>query len=542
MAQTAAHFQGDERDVVFLSLVDAPSEKSGPLRMVQTDTMKQRFNVAASRARNQMWVVHSLRPEVDLKVGDLRRQLIEYATHYRTWQAEVQRLTPRTDSVFEVRVLRQLVEQGYRVHPQWPVGAYRIDLVVEGTRGRVAIECDGEKFHGPDQLQADLERQEVLERLGWRFIRIRGSQYFRDPGGTMRRVVQRLQDLDIDPAGQATGFNAPGDDEAELLRQLLSEAATLRESWRQAGEEVSPAPSPPELPTPTPQPSSAPAPVPQSPPPSRSPPSPTSSSAQRTAPARSESRQNVIDFSPRARPPMSTVPSRTPAGPVAAPQRRELEELLEAAPDGTYNLLCALDEIPRGKKDLLGRAGIRPDQWSVCIRFLVSNGIAIKQGERRGTRYVYAPDGSPLPPRQPSTGSKSPTPPVPKRAHLPQALLATTPARVRNDPVLKALLQIAPDLATVRCPRCTQATQLFIGKKGPFYKCDNSEGRHSTPVVAEHLPPLIQALQLTCASCNTVYESAQSYYGNYLRCPNPQCSNKENWRDARNRLRLREQS
>ena len=37
------------------------------------------FNVAASRARDQLWVVHSMRPERDLKHGDLRLKLINHA-------------------------------------------------------------------------------------------------------------------------------------------------------------------------------------------------------------------------------------------------------------------------------------------------------------------------------------------------------------------------------------------------------------------------------------------------------------------------------
>src|SRR5262249_35651609 len=40
----AAHFQGDERDVMFLSVVDGP-EENGPLRMRQEDLFKKRFNV-----------------------------------------------------------------------------------------------------------------------------------------------------------------------------------------------------------------------------------------------------------------------------------------------------------------------------------------------------------------------------------------------------------------------------------------------------------------------------------------------------------------
>ena len=71
----AAQFQGDERDVMFLSLVDAPQDV--PLALREQPLFKKRFNVAASRARDQMWVVHSLQPDVDLKQKDLRRRLIE---------------------------------------------------------------------------------------------------------------------------------------------------------------------------------------------------------------------------------------------------------------------------------------------------------------------------------------------------------------------------------------------------------------------------------------------------------------------------------
>jgi superfamily I DNA and/or RNA helicase len=56
-----AHFQGDERDIMFLSIVDTCNDGVLPLR--EEERFKQRFNVAASRARDQMWVVHSLNPE-----------------------------------------------------------------------------------------------------------------------------------------------------------------------------------------------------------------------------------------------------------------------------------------------------------------------------------------------------------------------------------------------------------------------------------------------------------------------------------------------
>ena len=68
----AAQFQGDERDVVFLSMVDGPPEDGKlPYRDAgPKDLYKKRYNVAVSRARNQLWLVHSLDPDAHLKAGD----------------------------------------------------------------------------------------------------------------------------------------------------------------------------------------------------------------------------------------------------------------------------------------------------------------------------------------------------------------------------------------------------------------------------------------------------------------------------------------
>ena len=65
----AAQFQGDERDVVFLSMVDGPPH-DGKLSFRDAgpkDLYKKRYNVAVSRARNQLWVVHSLDPDGHLR-------------------------------------------------------------------------------------------------------------------------------------------------------------------------------------------------------------------------------------------------------------------------------------------------------------------------------------------------------------------------------------------------------------------------------------------------------------------------------------------
>ena len=44
-----------------------------------------------------------------------------------------------------------------------------------------------------------MQRQAILERIGWRFIRIRGSQFFKNPDETMQNVITQLNDLKIYP-------------------------------------------------------------------------------------------------------------------------------------------------------------------------------------------------------------------------------------------------------------------------------------------------------------------------------------------------------
>ena len=55
-------FQGDERNVIFLSMVAAPGEHR--IGVLANEAARQRFNVAVSRAQDQLWLFHTA--EVDL--------------------------------------------------------------------------------------------------------------------------------------------------------------------------------------------------------------------------------------------------------------------------------------------------------------------------------------------------------------------------------------------------------------------------------------------------------------------------------------------
>lgn len=203
-------FQGDERDVIFLSLVDAPSEE--PIRSITNNLdMQRRYNVAASRARDQLWLFHSMTLN-DLRPGSYQYRLLEYCQNPSVQSREdaisAIELSARErdahppepfDSWFEVDVFIKIQGQGFRVLPQYEVAFYRIDLVVEGLNGRLAVECDGDKWHGPEKYEDDMARQRDLERCGWSFWRVRGSEYYRDPDAALAGLWDVLQKLNITP-------------------------------------------------------------------------------------------------------------------------------------------------------------------------------------------------------------------------------------------------------------------------------------------------------------------------------------------------------
>jgi very-short-patch-repair endonuclease len=226
----AAQFQGDERDVMVLSIVDGPKDES-PLALRQAganDMFKKRYNVAASRARDQMWVVHSLDSKADLKPGDLRRRLIEHSVDPASALRTLEEGAARPGSDFERRVAAELSARGYRVAPQWKVGKYRIDLVVLGAKSRLAIECDGDRYLPLEKIPEAMARQAVLERLGWKFERIRGSEFLVDPERALAPVLARLASLEIAPGRRGAYEGASGRVLVEEITHLAQEIrATL---------------------------------------------------------------------------------------------------------------------------------------------------------------------------------------------------------------------------------------------------------------------------------------------------------------------------
>lgn len=226
-----SYFQGDERDVIFISLVDS-SKSDGKTLAVRREGYNEmyakRYNVAASRAKDQMWVVHSLDPENDLKSDDIRLKLIRHAADPESTAKALYRHTPSELSPMEAAVSQKLSEMGYRITARQMVGNYTVALTCEGENGRVAIETDGDGKYDHDTVVDELNKQSVLERLGWRFLRLRASEYYRDPDAFLALIAENLRAMGVKPGGDSSQT-------ANITEKVIARARELVAEWDAEG-------------------------------------------------------------------------------------------------------------------------------------------------------------------------------------------------------------------------------------------------------------------------------------------------------------------
>ena len=197
----ARTFQGKEKDIIFLSLIVNKVDGKSPMSLGR-ESYFQRFNVALSRARDRTYLVRSLNIQDLSQADDLRRNLLEHFNYVESNDVtkQMEYNIDLCDSEFEKDVYRFLVECGYSVIPQYKVGNFRIDLVVESSNGsRLAIECDGDKYHGADKWEHDIRRQRILERAGWKFWRCFASQYYRNKELCHNDLIATLTNHSIVP-------------------------------------------------------------------------------------------------------------------------------------------------------------------------------------------------------------------------------------------------------------------------------------------------------------------------------------------------------
>lgn len=200
--------QGDERDVIFVSVGYGPRVVGGRLDSmafgpVSSDGGERRLNVLFTRARSRCEIFVSFAAgelDLDRAKGEGPRVLKRFLQYAETGVLEQAVSTSEdADSPFEEAVAAFIEDLNYKVDKQVGYTGFKIDLAVRHPehpgRYMLAVECDGATYHsGLWARERDRLRQEILENMGWRFYRIWSTDWFYRRGEASQRLKSALED------------------------------------------------------------------------------------------------------------------------------------------------------------------------------------------------------------------------------------------------------------------------------------------------------------------------------------------------------------
>ena len=206
--------QGDERDTIIFSVaygIDVQGRllhNFGPLNRIGGE---RRLNVAVTRAKCNVQLVSSMHyTDIDLKRtsaegAKILREYLDFAENGEIALERNVNVNPfeQFDSDFELEVCDFLCSKGFSVDTQVGCSGFRIDLglkLPDSSNYVLAIECDGATYHSSKNARdRDRLRQEILERMGWKFYRIWSTDWFRNKSVEQLRLLEAATDAIKNP-------------------------------------------------------------------------------------------------------------------------------------------------------------------------------------------------------------------------------------------------------------------------------------------------------------------------------------------------------
>ncbi|QDV22462.1 AAA domain-containing protein [Aureliella helgolandensis] len=181
---TAHSFQGEERDVVHLSLTLDDQAHSASFRFLESPNL---LNVAITRARHLQRVYHSFQLNT-LRMDSLVRRYLESAPHHRA-------TTPKGQNFhhdeFRSAVAAALSERGHLTEVDFPIGGFHLDLLMRGHGSLLGIDLVGYPGMLMDAFQ--LERYRMLRRAGLHVYPLSYRSWLQSPEAAIERALSTLK-------------------------------------------------------------------------------------------------------------------------------------------------------------------------------------------------------------------------------------------------------------------------------------------------------------------------------------------------------------
>ncbi|HSD37441.1 MAG TPA: AAA domain-containing protein [Rhodocyclaceae bacterium] len=271
--------QGDERDVIILSICYAPGP-DGKMLMnfgpINQRGGEKRLNVIFSRARHRMAVVTTIQAEAITNIHNdgaaALRAFLQFAQASAIGQFERAQsvlgalnhgarsafIRSAPDDSIREALAAGLRERGHTVHTNVGRSQFRCDIAIveQGGAGyALAILLDGPGEVVTDTAERYVFRPGILRSFGWRVLDIPGRDWIENPDAVISRIETILEngedralDAEISTADAFPGeaavvpdmpvkassesAAAPSTGDAECVRSLRFEQGNSRKFWR----------------------------------------------------------------------------------------------------------------------------------------------------------------------------------------------------------------------------------------------------------------------------------------------------------------------
>ncbi|MBQ9460781.1 MAG: DUF3320 domain-containing protein [Clostridia bacterium] len=236
--------QGDERDVILFSVGYGP-DKDGKVSMnfgpLNRDGGWRRLNVAVSRARKQMIVYSTLRPEqIDLSrtraegVAGLKA-FLEYAQRGKAVLASKAGANVSEIDPLITQIAEELEKQGLEVKCSIGCSEYRIDLGIispdDPDKYLLVILLDGSNSASSTATDRFILQPGVLGGLGWRIMRVWTMEWLDDKKKVLSMINEEIERCKVQSAEEKAVTVAA----AEQTKEIEKLYEQKEETYRSAG-------------------------------------------------------------------------------------------------------------------------------------------------------------------------------------------------------------------------------------------------------------------------------------------------------------------
>jgi very-short-patch-repair endonuclease len=193
IVDTAHGFQGDERDVIIMSLCAGPEMPRGSRAFLRETA--NLMNVGVSRARavlqvvgNRSWASQSGIPHLESLAVQPKKASRPKDPLKSPWYPH--------ESPWEKILFDALMSRGIEAESQYPILGRRLDLalVKKGKNGlKIDIEVDGDRYHrNPDgsRKRDDVWRDIQLQGAGWKVMRFWVYQLREDLDKCVHKIIK----------------------------------------------------------------------------------------------------------------------------------------------------------------------------------------------------------------------------------------------------------------------------------------------------------------------------------------------------------------